>query len=230
MAKVAKNLLILSILLLPISTFAQVQSRDTSSNAMIYSGVYSTNELKQKLANGDGNHTAKQLQQDFAAHGVSIKSIQSASVVNGYVTKGGRVIVADKTVATSAKTYGRTYMEGSSKEGTLYSRPASVSISQNKLPAFVFMDNGKFKFAIIKSCGNLTTATPVVVKTKTVQPAVVVVQTQTQAQTQAAPQPLPQTGMESAAALGLTGITSAAWYYRKSKVALTKAHQNSNID
>lgn len=229
MKKLATLLLFLGLLLSPTFGFAQSSARETSENAMIYGGVYSMQELKQKLASGDGTRSASQLQQDFASHGVSVTSIHSTKVVNGYVTKGGRVIVGDKTVATDAKSYGRTYLEGSVKEGSLYSRPTSVSFNQNKLPAFVFIENGQFKYAIIKSCGNLTTATPVTVKKKTVQPAVVIVQqtqTQTQTQSQPQPQPLPQTGMEGAAALGLTGITSAGWYYRRSKLAIANAQKN----
>lgn len=220
MKKLATFAFFVGLLLSPSLGFAQTATRDTSENAMIYGGVYSTGELKQKLLNGDGVHNASQLQQDFASNGVTVSSIQSTKVVNGYVTKGGRVIVGDKTIATNARSYGRTYLEGSTKEGTLYSRPTSVSFNQSKLQAFIFIENGQFKYAIIKSCGNLTTATPVIVK-KTVQPAVVIVQ-QTQPQTQ----PLPQTGMEGAAALGLTGITSAGWYYRRSKLAVAKAQKN----
>ena len=221
MANIAKTAIFLSLLMFPSIGLAQSNVREATENAMIYNGVYSTQELKQKMTNGDGVRSGSQLQQDFAAHGISVSTIQKTTAFNGYVTKGGRVIVGEKTVATNAKSYGRTYLEGSTKEGALYSRPTSVSFNQSKLPAFVFMENGQFKFAIIKSCGNLTTATPVVAKKVTTPTVVSVVQTQTQIQTQ----PLPQTGMESAAALGLTGITGAGWYYRKSKIALSKAQK-----
>ena len=92
MKKLATILLFLGLLLYPTIGLAQSTSRDMSDNAMIYGGVYSTQELKQKMANGDGVRSASELQQDFASQGVTVTSIQSTKVVNGYVTKGGRAV------------------------------------------------------------------------------------------------------------------------------------------
>lgn len=102
-------------------------------------------------------------------------------------------------VATNAMTAGRQNISGSTKMangGTVYyMRPPSVSFQKSSLPAFVVMDNDRFSFAIIASCGNPVKATPVtVVKPKvkaaatTVRPTVTqppaVTQSQTQSQSQ----------------------------------------------
>ncbi len=69
-------------------------------------------------------------------------------------------------VATNAMTAGRQNISGSvtttSGEVTFFKRPPSVSFASSSLPAFVVMDsNHQFSFAIIASCGNPVTATPV---------------------------------------------------------------------
>ena len=101
-------------------------------------------------------------------------------------------------VATDATTAGRQFMPGSTKVltgGTVYySRPPSVSFQSSSLSAFVVMNNGRFAYAIIASCGNPVKATPVtIVKPRvkaatTVRPSVVqppaVTQSQTQTQSQ----------------------------------------------
>ena len=101
-------------------------------------------------------------------------------------------------VATDAMTAGRQFMPGSTKVSngstTFYSRPPSVSFQSSSLPAFVVMDNGRFSYAIIASCGNPVKATPVTPVTKKVKAATTVrptatqpptpVQSQSQAQSQ----------------------------------------------
>ncbi len=199
---------------LPGLAAAQSQPRDTDNNAMVRGGAYTKQELVQKLNNGDGRHTGAFLTRDFSRRGVTVAEIQSADTVEGTVTDNGRIIVGGRTVATGARSYGRTNMPGSRQEGNLYSRPTSVSFASSSLPAFVYMPDGRFEYAIIKSCGNLTTATarPVAavaqpVMTPVPQPSptpaptpapthITVVQTQkqTQVQANAAPtkQPAPQ--------------------------------------
>jgi hypothetical protein len=100
-------------------------------------------------------------------------------------------------VATNAMTAGRQFMPGSTKYSnggtTFYMRPPSVSFQSSSLPAFVVMDNSRFSYAIITSCGNPVKATPVTVKPKvkssaTVMPTTtqppVTTQSQTQSQSQ----------------------------------------------
>lgn len=222
------------------SIYAESGPRDNDSNAVVKNGAYSKTELIAKLQNGDGVHSGNELRKEFESRGITVESIRSDNTVNGYVTKGGRVIVGDKTVATGAKSYGRSSLPGSVKQGNLYLRSTSVSFNSNKLPAYVHLENGKFKYAIIKSCGNMTIATPVVVKTKTVtitQPVVInVVQTQTQTQAQPVPVPpqptpvqpaLPKTGTSEAAAIGLAGLSVASWKYNQSRQRIIQAHQNT---
>ena len=85
----------------------------------------------------------------------------------GSVTKSGEVILDGKVVATKAVTAGRLNISGSTKHtnnGTVYyTRPPSVSFLNNSLSAYVVMDNGKFKYAVLISCGNPVVGTPKVV-------------------------------------------------------------------
>lgn len=104
-------------------------------------------------------------------------------------------------VATNAMTAGRQNMPGStqmtSDDTVFFKRPPSVSFQSSSLPAFVVMNNGRFDFAIIASCGNPVNATPVTVRVKpkvkastttvqptTAPPAPTQSQTQTQSQSQ----------------------------------------------
>lgn len=98
-------------------------------------------------------------------------------------------------VATNAMTAGRQFIPGSTKltngNTTFYTRPPSISFQSSSLPSFVVMNNGRFAYAIIASCGNPVIATPVTVvaQPKAAAPAVIrptVVQppAQTQSQTQ----------------------------------------------
>lgn len=247
-----KHILIACCLLVPLAVGAtQSGPRDADSNAVVYNGAYTRAELTSKLKNGDGYHSGASLQKEFSSRGITVKSITSDNTVNGTVTKGGRVIVDGKTVATGAISYGREYMSGSTKEGNLYARPTSVSFKSSSLPAFVHMEDGRFKYAIIKSCGNMVKATPVPLKTskkeapKPVEkPVVIVQQTQIQSQAQAAPAPapapapasaptpapaqLPETGAVGLMGLaGSTAIGGTLWQYRRSKQSLLKAQQDS---
>lgn len=225
---------------------------DTSSNAMIYNGVTSKQQLIAKIQQGDGTHTAKNLQEIYSNRGVSIAEIKSTNTVNGTVTKSGEVIVDGKVVATDAKSYGRQYIQGSTKSGSLYVRSTSVSFASSQLDAYVYIRNGKFQWAIIKDCGNIVTATPKTPapkpKTKPVANKTVinVVQTQSQAQAQTptpatpvaaavatpaaaqaeaeAPATLPDTGAKTSAALaGLSLMIVGTYYYLRRNSDLRNA-------
>jgi hypothetical protein len=235
-------------MLLPLNASAASQPRDNDANAMIWGGAYTKTELIDNLEHGDGHgHSAKQLQSEFKAHSVTVAGIRSSRTVNGTVTKEGEVRIGDKVVATSARSYGRQFIPGSTKEGDLYVRPTSVSFQSSQLPAFVHLDaKGVFKYAVIKSCGNIVTASPVAAaKPKAaapqaaavVTPVIVVAQAQTQTQTQSqtqtqpaptpAPQPAPELPQAGAASLiglaGLSATTTAGWYYRRSRTGLRQS-------
>jgi hypothetical protein len=140
------------------------QPRDCDSNAVIRCGAYSISELKRKYKNQSG---AKDIFSDFGITKYDMNHMRG-HVRNGKVTKGGRVMVDGKVVARNAYTAGRQNMSGSttySNNGTTYyMRPTSASFASNSLSSYVVMKNGRFDYAIIKSCGNPVIATPVVKK------------------------------------------------------------------
>lgn len=128
-------------------------------------------------------------------------------------------------VATNAMTAGRQNISGSTKMangGTVYyMRPPSVSFQSSSLPAFVVMDNGRFSFAIIASCGNPVKATPVTVNkpkvkaaTTTVRPTATqppaVTQSQTQSQTQTVNITQPPAATQTTTAAPAPAMTTTA--------------------
>jgi len=140
---------------------------DCDDNAVIRCGVGSVSDVKDKYA---GNKTVRQI---FSCMDISKSDVDNmhkgldsnqTGVVAGTVTKDGKVIVNGDVVATNAKTGGRQNMPGSTDRtndcGTpFFERTPSVSFQQSSLPALVDMQNGKFQFAIINSCGNPVVAT-----------------------------------------------------------------------
>ena len=159
-------------------SFAQssgAEQRDCDSNAVIRCGVGSPSELNNKY---DSQSNVKHVFTHFGISSAEINSLGS-NYKTGYVTKDGRVIVDGKTVATNAMTAGRQNMAGSTKVTksgtTLYTRPPSVSFTQDRLNAYVVMKDGSFQFAVLTSCGNPVKATPVAKeappKAKAPQPA-----------------------------------------------------------
>lgn len=141
-------------------------SRDCDENAVIKCGAMSINELKQKLSSTNG---AIAIFAHFGITSQDIGKLTTSNTAEGTVTKGGRVIVNGKTVATGAVTAGRQKMSGDTPVTnggiTFYERKPSVSFQSSSLKAFVVTDkDGKFLFAVIASCGNPVKATPVTPK------------------------------------------------------------------
>jgi len=135
---------------------------DCDKNAIIYCGAHSTEELIH-----DYNNSAY-VRGVFAEFGITqgdMSNLPSTNVV-GRVTKDGNVFIDGKSqaVATNAVTGGQQNMPGSTRvnhQGAVfYKRTPSVSFQQDSLPAFVSMNNGRFQFAVIASCGNAVSATP----------------------------------------------------------------------
>lgn len=215
-------------LLLPPAALAQTNTRACDANAMIYCGAYSKDELIRKMTQGDGQNSTQNIRGLFNTYNILPRDVRSSNTVNGEVRKDGTVWVQGKKVATGAYSYGRENLAGSTKQGSLYKRPTSVSFNSNSLPAYVHMSGGKFKWAIIKSCGNLVTATPVTPPAKkvTAKPAPVVQQiaiqqvivekpvekvverkvVEKQVVEKIVEKPLPQTGTETNMASGLFGV------------------------
>ncbi len=128
---------------------------DCTANAVIKCGTYSIDTLRSKY-NNDSTKGTKNIFQYF---GITSDTVNNKKVRNGYVTRGGDVVVDGKVVASDAVTTGRQYMAGSTKTTyngtTFYVRKPSVSFQQNSLSAYVFFNaNGTFAGAVIKDCGN----------------------------------------------------------------------------
>jgi len=134
-------------------------AQDCDANAVIYCGVTSTSDLKNKYRLNQGGN----LQAIFQHFGIFNETYFNDMQI-GRVTKSGEVYVGNKLVATRAITAGRQFMPGSTKIPGVeaYQRPPSVSFRSNSLPALVKMSQKKFKSAVILSCGNPVKAVPVV--------------------------------------------------------------------
>lgn len=154
---------------LPADAFTMSTSRDCDANAVMYCGAGSTEELIQKYNNGvAGRHSAGSVQDIFRHFNISSGDVQAmnTTAVAGRVTRGGEVYInsSNAPVATGAITSGRQNMAGSTQVTsggtTFYTRPPSASFRSASLPAFVVMENGTFKYAVIASCGNPVKATP----------------------------------------------------------------------
>lgn len=138
---------------------ALAEARDCDSNAIMYCGAWSAGEFQQKFnANKPGDLAAV-----YAHYGVNPAEINSAR--SGIVTKSGQVIVDGKTVATNAYTVGRQTKPQShtiSIGGRTYYERNNTSNFNKDFDAFVVLDQfGRFKYAVIKDCGNPVPATPV---------------------------------------------------------------------
>ncbi|HUD05954.1 MAG TPA: hypothetical protein VMR18_03535 [Candidatus Saccharimonadales bacterium] len=146
---------------------------DCDANAVIDCGALSTGVLQQKYSNSG----VATIYSYFGITSQDINTIGTTAVV-GAVFKNGNVTVDGKTVATNAITAGRSNISpGSTKvvvgSVTFYKRAPSVSFEKNSLYAYVVMNSKKqFSFAILASCGNPVTATPLPVPKKPVPPPV----------------------------------------------------------
>ena len=79
--------------------------------------------------------------------------------------KDGSVVVDGKVVATNALSIGRTSKPGSSNYvvngKTYYERTPAASFASNSIVAYVYFNaDGRFKAAVLTSCGNPVRATP----------------------------------------------------------------------
>lgn len=146
------------------SVLGATQPRDNDSNSIMWGGCYSMSECLTKINNGDGHHTSANLKQIYfnENRGITTTNFTAGTMVEGSVTKDGKVIVNGVTVATGAQSIGRNYINGSHKSGSVWERPTSVSFLSASIPAYVNMQGGVFHFAVIKSCGNAVRANAVV--------------------------------------------------------------------
>lgn len=133
---------------------------ECGDNSIIRCGAMSADELKTKYA-----ANASDLQAIYTHYGIDANDIaNSSSAKTGYVNPDGTVTVAGKVVATGAYSVGRTVQSGGTAikitdATTVYEGQGRV---HSTLSAYVFFnDDGSFKAAIIKVCGNPVKATPV---------------------------------------------------------------------
>lgn len=144
------------------------------ANAVLFGGASNTSTIANDYKNGVSGtmsngkkvtDSAASIHDIYSYFGISSSDIQSlgSTAVAGTVNINGNVYVGSHLVATNAMTAGRQDMSGSHKVTsgtTFYTRPPSVSFQNNSLTAYVVMQNGQFKFAILSSCGNPVKATP----------------------------------------------------------------------
>lgn len=140
----------------------KVYAADCGPNAVIYCGFSSSADFISKVrANNDTN--GADLQDIFAhfnlARGDYDRFVSTAK--NGTVYKDGRVVVDGKTVVNSAKSLGRTTLDGRHDQSmtigskTYYYGLTSRVFSTDSFPVKVmFDDQGNVEFVVMPSCGN----------------------------------------------------------------------------
>lgn len=155
--------ILLSIIMAPAASAINIGGpSDCDNNAIIRCGAHSTSALVNAY---NSSAYVRGVYAEFGITNADMANIHATNVA-GRVTKSGEVFVDGRSqpVATSAVTGGRQNMPGSTKvnhQGAIfYKRPPSVSFQQASLPAFVSMNNGRFQFAVIASCGNAVAARP----------------------------------------------------------------------
>lgn len=139
---------------------------DCDANSVLWCGAGNTSTILNKYDHGDGHNSTKAIQAVYSKFGISRNDIagMGTTAVAGSVNKNGNVYVGNQVVATDALTAGRQNIAGSQKVTyngvTFYTRKPLVSFHLTSLTAYVVMQNGQFKFAIMSSCGNPIKATP----------------------------------------------------------------------
>lgn len=143
------------------SALSVTVTRNCDNNSVIYCGALTTAELQQRYSQAG----VATIYSYFGISAQDIKNIDSIAKV-GEVTKTNEVIVGGKVVATNAVTVGRENVNPSTHKEingvNFYLRPPSVNFLSSSIPAFVaFSSSGQFRFAILGSCGNSVSGTPV---------------------------------------------------------------------
>lgn len=139
---------------------------DCDANSVMWCGAKDTQVVQNDYNHGDGHNSAASIQTIYGKFGITKADVDSlgTTAVAGSVTKSGDVYVGSTLVATDAWTAGRGNIAGSTKvvtpQVTFYERKPSVSFQNNSLTAYVVMQNGQFKFAMLSACGNPIKATP----------------------------------------------------------------------
>ena len=150
----------------PTAALTLQSPRDCDTNAVINCGALTTAEL-QKGYNDNVNKGVTTIYKYFSITANDIKNVDKLAV-SGRVYKDGRVLVGKKLVATNAISAGRRNAQGSKKVTyggvTFYTRPPSTSFAIDSIAAYVYLQDGVFKAAILAGCGNPVSATSVIQK------------------------------------------------------------------
>ena len=141
--------------------------RDFDTNAILYGGAYSKEELLSKIKNGAGPDPAHGVFGNYQSPDYLIQFYHTLGVyepdinrtVDGQVHKDGTVTVNGARVAEGVFSAGRTFLAGSTQDSRfpypVFWRSPSVSFASSPLDAFVLLNpKGDFVYAILKSCGN----------------------------------------------------------------------------
>lgn len=151
----------------PVTAVTGARDCDNGVNSIVDCGALTVAELRQDFTT---NNAGKQpdVQTVFAHYGITLNDIDGkTSVVKmGRITKTGDVYVGSELVATGARSVGRAALQGSSPvtiSGKTYyfERTSGSAFQTDEIPAFVFFRDNQFYRAVITSCANPATATPV---------------------------------------------------------------------
>lgn len=138
---------------------------DCDTVAIVRCGVMTESAVRSSATKGDVSKV-------YGAFGISSSSSNLSGFVSGIVWKDGRVTMGsnyNQVVATGATTAGRwnnpkpgmTRIAGTDRA---YKMPTKYFATEGQTAWLKFDANGKFLFAIIKSCGNPVVAKPVIPK------------------------------------------------------------------
>lgn len=188
-AHMAVAVAMLAVVATPVIASAAAQPRDFDKYSIMYGGAWSKTEWVNKVNNGDGRHSAADLQRIYFNENRGITQANFANTVDGTVLNNGNVIVDGRVVATQAAVQGRNFLPGSTVDGSVYSRPIPDPFRPaGDTAAWVNMDGGVYHYSIIKACGNTVrgNAVPQPSPTATPTPAPTPVPTPT-----ATPTPVP---------------------------------------
>jgi hypothetical protein len=128
-------------------------ARDCNSNAVISCGSLTTGQL---ISAYNSSSYAQKVYAYFGISGNDIKNLPTTAAA-GHVDKHGNVYLDGRSspVAANAITAARQYTAGSqavsSHDANFYTLPLSLALNTNTADAFVVMDKGNFKYAVIAS-------------------------------------------------------------------------------
>jgi uncharacterized repeat protein (TIGR01451 family) len=196
---VGLSLFVLAFIFPSTQTKASYPGGEWDSNAIIKGGVGSCAELAYALQYVV-DHGDAEAAETFGA--ASVDKAEACNVVDGYVTSSNNVYInGDKLVAKDAFTFGRDHIYGSTAMlNGAWKRPPSVSFRSESIPAFVYMVNGRFQWAVIKTCGNPVMATAI-------------------APPPTKPAPSPNTNIVKKVSTNLSANTDEAYFYGQENVS-----------